>query len=183
MEEHVAVGRAIRAMRRGRMSLQELADKSNVSVGSLSQIENGRGNPSLAMLERIAGALRVDASQLLSSPPTSATAIVREAERPRQRLVHYSNLEVEMLTPDIWHDITVSRSMMAPGESVSDEFYSGEVCILVQRGRMRIASDSGETIDLGPGDAISYSLPRKGTRTNIGKGPLVFIGVFCPQAT
>jgi len=59
VEEHVAVGRAIRAMRHGRMSLQELADKSNVSVGSLSQIENGRGNPSLAMLERIAGALRL----------------------------------------------------------------------------------------------------------------------------
>ena len=180
MEEHVAVGRAIRAMRRGRMSLQELADKSNVSVGSLSQIENGRGNPSLAMLDRIAGALNVDARQLLSSPPTSATAIVRKDEHRRQRLI-FGDREVEMLTPDIWHDFAVSRSVMAPGESESLDYYSGEVCILVQRGRMRMEFDSGEIIDLGPGDTINYSIPRKGTRRNIGAGPLVFIGVFCPR--
>lgn len=169
-------------MRRGRMSLQELADKSNVSVGSLSQIENGRGNPSLALLGRIAGALNVDASELLSAPPTSATAIVRNSERPHLRLVHARG-EVDLLTPDIMHDLAVSRTVMAPGESMEDTGYSGEVCILVQRGRMRLEDGTGEVMVLGPGDAVTYTIPRAVTRRNVGRGPLELIGVFSPRAT
>jgi transcriptional regulator with XRE-family HTH domain len=179
LEEHVAVGQAIRAMRRGRMSLQELADRSNVSVGSLSQIENGRGNPSFALLGRIAAALNVEASQLLSAPPRSATAIVRKSARPHVRLVRNGG-EVELLTPDLLRDINVSRMALAPGESVSFDGYSGEVCILIERGRMRIEHENSEAIDLGAGDAVSYTIPRHAHIQNVGKGLLELVSVFCP---
>jgi transcriptional regulator with XRE-family HTH domain len=164
------------------MSLTELADKSNVSVGSLSQIENGRGNPSLAMLQRIASALSVDASQLLSAPPVGATAIVRASERPRLRTMH-TDEEVELLTPDIQHDLTVSRSVMAPGEKAPDTGYTGELCILIHRGHMRIQWETGETTDLHPGDAVSYTIPRHSIRSNVGRGPLEYTGLFCPRVT
>lgn len=181
MEEHVALGAAIHRMRGGRMSLQDLADKSNVSVGSLSQIENGRGNPSFAMLERIASAMNVDATQLLSAPPTSATAIVRAGERSKHRRVQ--DVDVEMLTPDIWHDVTVTHHVLAAGQHSTDVSYSGDVCILLQRGRMRVESE-GETVDLVPGDSINYSIPRRGmVRRNIGKSPVVFIAAFRPRET
>lgn len=151
-------------------------------MGSLSQIENGRGNPSLALLGWIAGALNVDAGELLSAPPASATAIVRNSERPHLRLVHDEG-EVDLLTPGIRHDLTVSRSVLAPGESVEDTGYSGEICILVQRGRKRLETETGEVMVLGPGDAVSYTIPRAITRSNVGRGPLELIGVFSPGTT
>jgi transcriptional regulator with XRE-family HTH domain len=181
-QERVAVGLAIRTMRRGRMSLQELADKANVSVGSLSKIENGLGNPSLALLGRVAAALNIEPCQLLSPPEFSATAIVRKSERPKFRTVHNDHL-VELLTPDILHNPTVSHTVMAPGESSFDAGYSGELCLLIRSGRMLLEFSTGESVTLNPGDSVCYSTPASSNRRNIGTGPLEFIGVFSPHLT
>jgi hypothetical protein len=59
----------------------------------------------------------------------------------------------------------------------------GELCIQVQRGRMRIECETGETIDLGPGDALSYTVPWQSVRGNIGRGQLEYISVFRPRVT
>jgi transcriptional regulator with XRE-family HTH domain len=180
--ERVAVGLAIRTMRRGRMSLQELAEKANVSVGTLSKIENGLGNPSLALLGRVAAALNVETCQLLSPPEFSATAIVRKSERPKFRTVHNYHV-VELLTPDILHNPTVSYSVLAPGESSCDAGYSGELCLLIRSGRMQLDFKTGESVHLYPGDSVCYSAPHSGIRRNIGPVPLEFIGVFSRHIT
>lgn len=68
-----AVGAAIRRSRSGRFSLAELARRSRTSVGLLSLIERGQGNPSFETLVRIAGALDVPLAELIA-PPTVTTA-------------------------------------------------------------------------------------------------------------
>ncbi|UKJ08179.1 helix-turn-helix domain-containing protein [Solitalea lacus] len=66
MEEHllIQISTKIRDYRKERgMTLQELADKANVSKGLISQIENNRTIPSLMVLLDIVSALEVDLNQ------------------------------------------------------------------------------------------------------------------------
>ena len=61
-----SVGAAIRKERAGRFSLAELARRSHTSVGILSVIERGKGNPSFDTLARIADALEVPLVRLIA---------------------------------------------------------------------------------------------------------------------
>lgn len=48
-----------------KMSQAELSDRSGVAASHLSHIENGRGNPTLEVMEKIAEALRCSVVDLL----------------------------------------------------------------------------------------------------------------------
>ena len=51
-----------------RVSLSEVAEASGVSLGALSRIESGRGNPRLSTLEAVADALNVEVEALFQTP-------------------------------------------------------------------------------------------------------------------
>ena len=60
------VGKKIRQIRKSRgMNLQEVADKSDITAGLLSRIENFRTLPSLPVLHKISIALAVPMSELV----------------------------------------------------------------------------------------------------------------------
>lgn len=60
------LGEKIRILRKQyRLTLKQLAQKSNISSSYLCDIEKGRSNPSLETLENIAAALKVSPSSLL----------------------------------------------------------------------------------------------------------------------
>ena len=62
----VAIGLEVRMLRRHlEITVAELAERANVSVGMLSKIENGLTSPSLTTLQSLAHALGVPISQLL----------------------------------------------------------------------------------------------------------------------
>lgn len=62
----VAIGLEVRMLRKhGGMTIAELAEASDVSIGMLSKIENGLTSPSLTSLQSIAHALGVPISTLL----------------------------------------------------------------------------------------------------------------------
>lgn len=54
------------------LSLRALARAADISVGYLSKLEQDVSSPTVAMLEKLAEALKVDVSELLVSPPQSA---------------------------------------------------------------------------------------------------------------
>lgn len=51
------------------LSQEELAHLAGVSVGYLSQVENGHRNPSLLLAAALAGALKADLADLLKAGP------------------------------------------------------------------------------------------------------------------
>ena len=56
----VAIGREIRAFRKSQnITVSELSDKTGLSIGMLSKIENGNTSPSLTTLQTLADALNV----------------------------------------------------------------------------------------------------------------------------
>ena len=70
-----AIARRIASLRKAKqLSFDELAARSSVSKGMLVQIEQGRANPSIATLCRVAAALRVSVADLVAS--------AEDADRP-----------------------------------------------------------------------------------------------------
>ncbi len=66
------VGIRIKALRKEKkITLKELAEKADISISFLSDIENGRSNPSLERLEEIAKALNTSISYLLGEDTPS----------------------------------------------------------------------------------------------------------------
>lgn len=71
------VGENLRQLRRKQgLSLEQLAAVSGVSRAMLGQIETGKSAPTINLLGRIAEALKVSVSGLISSPGARATIIV-----------------------------------------------------------------------------------------------------------
>lgn len=66
MELGKKMGENLRRLRlKNKLSQGDLAKKLNVDRAYISNIENGRMNPTLSTLEKIAGALRISSSELL----------------------------------------------------------------------------------------------------------------------
>ncbi|MGW2658875.1 helix-turn-helix domain-containing protein, partial [Streptomyces sp. NPDC001478] len=67
------VGRRLRALRREReLSLSELARRSGVGKGTLSELESGSRNPTLETLYALTTALGLPLSAALAEPPATA---------------------------------------------------------------------------------------------------------------
>ena len=82
MRDHlISLGMKIKAFRKERkLTLQEFAEKTALSPGLLSKIENFRTIPSLPVLVRIAAALEVDMAELFSG--------ISFREQPKWLLIH-----------------------------------------------------------------------------------------------
>lgn len=76
------LGVRIRELRKEHgMSLEQLAGKSKVAVGSLSRIENGKGGGNSRTLEKVADALKISVAELyrgLEAPPQAAALLEPE---------------------------------------------------------------------------------------------------------
>ena len=82
------------------MTLKQLADKTGCTIGYLSQIERGMKEPSLEVLRKIAFALELDITDLLSERGKSGQRgyeIVHKTEREKL-FIEELELTYEMLT-------------------------------------------------------------------------------------
>src|SRR5437870_9832418 len=78
-----AVARNLVDFRRRRaLSLKQLAQRSGVSKGMLVQIEQGRTNPSIATLCRIANALGIAVARFVEVGEAPTVRLVKAAEAP-----------------------------------------------------------------------------------------------------
>ncbi|GAA4661135.1 helix-turn-helix domain-containing protein [Arthrobacter cryoconiti] len=150
-------GKLVRQVRRKRgLSLANLAEKSGLSTGLLSQLERGAGNPSFTTIIKISQALNVPASEFFSGLDEAGT-VVRAASRPLLQLAD-NKLVYELMTPNMHGQIGVVKTELTPGFSNEDAQLShvGEECTIVLAGRIYISVD-GTGYELGAGDAITYN--------------------------
>src|SRR5438876_5828529 len=113
-------GERIKAARQGRkMSVTGLARASSLTKGFISQLEGGKSNPSLASLGRIASALEVPLSSLISTEATGldlqpgsgqpAIMAARHLYQDAAGLVPLSGAQVGthfVATIQAWHALT-----------------------------------------------------------------------------
>jgi len=87
MELNRAVAENIKRIRKSKkMSMERTAEVAGVSRSMLGQIERGEANPSVAILGKIAAALKVPAEVLLENDDFETLALFREVDTKPQRL-------------------------------------------------------------------------------------------------
>jgi transcriptional regulator with XRE-family HTH domain len=179
----IELGLAIRGKRKERgLTIKELAERADVSIGLISKIENYRTVPSLPVLLSIAGALRVDLSELVANiktNPATRHVIVRKNERvqvtrERGSGVEYASLIerdtigahfqsfVIRLEPDAWRE-----------KSVTD----GDEFLLVLSGTLELRLGD-ETITLEEGDSIFFDGSIPHAPSNPTEADTEFLAVY-----
>lgn len=182
-----AVGATVRSTRRllG-LTVEALASRAGVSTGALSQLERGRGNPSLLTLQRLADALSIPLVQLLQGGAEPEHHVVRAGQRPRLPAsgddTRESQVLRELLTPSGGR-LQVIRSEVPPGFSNEGRSYRhlGQECVFVLSGRLRVGVGQ-EIVDLAEGDTITYDCTTAHWWSNPDTETTVVLGAVTPLA-
>jgi transcriptional regulator with XRE-family HTH domain len=163
------------------LSLKELAEKTGLTPGFLSQVERELAEPSITSLRKIAEALNVPIFYFLMDE-TEKNPVVRKNQRQILKFPD-SHLIFELLSPDLNRKIEMMMARLEPGATTCDEplTHYGEEVILVIQGEMKIQVGD-EIYFLEEGDSIYYfsSVPHK--IWSIGKTDLVFVSAITPPA-
>ncbi len=143
------------------MSLAALARASGLSKGFLSQVESGATNPSLGSLRRLAEALSLSVSDLMSSGPirpaasgTSRPRLVRrvlpERDRTFLKQIGSSSLGVAYMVH------------LLPGSALETiaPTNGGDAYLIVLAGEMQF-HQPGTSLGLAEGDSLTFSLSQQ----------------------
>jgi len=152
----VQLGKKIRDLRLRRgMTVQQLAEASDLSKGFISQVENDRTSPSLATLQDLARALETSVAYLVVEEEP-LPFVVRAAERQRVRLGGNTS-RVEVLSASPKRNLELLLAELPPGLSAGDKrhYHHGEECLLCLEGRVSLAFGE-HTLVLEAGDSCHF---------------------------
>ncbi|MDA0821674.1 MAG: cupin domain-containing protein [Proteobacteria bacterium] len=152
-------GSELRALRKARsLSLTELAERSDLSVGHLSQIERNISTPSVKALGSIARALGVTVAWFFSGgnlgPPNEKGIVVRKDNR--RRIIFREGFVDYLLSPTLEGSLELILSHFEPGASTGEKYvHRGEEGGLVMKGKIEITVGERSFI-LEEGDSFNF---------------------------
>jgi len=160
------VGGLIRERRRAmNMTLKELGELANLSVGFLSQVERDQATPSLGALSMISKGLDVEMEFFVSSP-----AVHRGRTRQGEResfSVDDSSLKYERLGADFAGKALSSFIITVPAGYKSEQVsHEGEEIIYILEGEV-VTYVENEKVILGPGDSLHFRSTRTHSWENV----------------
>lgn len=170
----IEIGPQIRARRTAQeLTLAQLAEKSGVSAAMLCDIEAGKKNPTIRVVNQIARGLECGISDLLDLPPANRCEVTRVADR-RVLLERDSGVERHLLAPPlVGRGIQVLMYVIPPGATT--ERFAPEPAgviehVTVVRGRV-LALIGEEAYELETGDSMTYTADVPHGTTNPGDEP------------
>jgi len=177
------IGRKLRLRRaiKGR-SLQELAEKADISIGLLSQIERGVTTPSLKSLRQICAALDMPVGWLFDVPEGEHGDVVVRAASRRVMTLGPKGMTKELLSPDSVPGVQMIRIVIQPGGSSGDVPYNNEAgskCGTVLAGTLGLEVEGREYI-LATGDSFAFPAVKLHRFWCVGDGPVDLIWVVTP---
>ena len=176
------VGKKIRRMRQARgLTAVELARRSRVTTGFISQLEYSQTVPSLQTLQRVAAALDVSLTYFLLEESLQPQ-VVRQRERPSIHLGH-DGARVWLLSPLPAQHLELALLELPPG-AVSwstARAHEGQQCHLVWQGTVR--ADYGDnTYRLEEGDSILWDGTMPYRLENIGTNDARLLIAMAPAS-
>lgn len=179
------VGQQIRDLRRSRrMSLKDLAERSGLSIGLLSQLERGTSSPSLRSLQALSKALKVPARWFFNdgivAPAHERDVIVRGGQG---RMLHLTTKGIvkELITPDLSGALQVLLVRIMPGGSTGESYWhDGEEAGHVIQGQLELFVDE-ERFLLNTGDSFRFLSTRPHGVRNPGDTETRIIWVTTPS--
>ncbi len=151
------LGADIRALRKARgLTLTEIAERLDRSVGWLSQVERDLSDPSISDLRQIAQCLGVPMSMLFahSNAPAEEQGYVVRAGARRPMGSGEEGLIEELLSPDLTDDFEVVHSTFAPRSRMQTpaDRPTQEVGYMIS-GKLDLVI-GGRAFTVGPGDSF-----------------------------
>jgi transcriptional regulator with XRE-family HTH domain len=156
-----AVGAQVKRWRTDRaMTLANVAEKTGLNIGYLSQIENDKASPSLTCLASIGEALDVPIAWFFIDevPPP---VVVRASERPVTVNEHG---RVEFVDGRRSRDVQILEFRQAHvGDQIGAHSHAGDEHHVVLRGRFRLRQGD-HVVEVGPGDYLRWdgTIPHDG---------------------
>jgi transcriptional regulator with XRE-family HTH domain len=176
------LGKRIQDLRRRReLTTGELAARVQVTSGFISQLEHSKTDPSLQTLQRVAVALQVPLSYLLSEEDIKPQVIRKEA----RHVIHagHGGPQASILSPLPSRHLELVWLELPPGgvSWTKEQFHDGHECHLVVQGKVR-ASYGGECYLLDTGDSIFWDGAAPHGLENIGDEVAQIVMALTPPA-
>ena len=140
-------------------TLDELAARSGVSRAMISKIERGDSNPTAVLLSRLADALGLSLSSLMSEPRGSISALRLLSEQPAWVDPATGYVRRLISPPGDNGDVEVVAVELPPGQRVTFAATAGlhsDDQVLLLDGTLSLTSGQ-ETYELHPGDCARVS--------------------------
>ncbi len=180
------IGAKLKVLRKNEgYSLRKLAELSDVTVGTLSQIENDNTSPSIGTLKRVLRALNMSMGEFFDSV---------ENNEPKDQVIYSSADQVDVSPLESlkllgMNGLASSRKIQllaetyAPHSSTGDEYYSheGEECGICLEGAIELRVD-GTVYHLGPGDMYYFDSQKQHRFTNNSDEPAKLISACSPSS-
>jgi transcriptional regulator with XRE-family HTH domain len=178
------VGKKLKAIRlKNDLTIQELAEKSQVSSNMISRIERGLTIPSVEILMKLAGVFGKSINYFVEEVSTTHE-IVHSSPGNRDQTVYddESNMHTESFTSGLRDPQFMSFFCTVPpgGRSGTKNMYHpGDELIVLLEGRLKV-NIAGETHILNPGDSLSFKSHLPHRWDNVGEGDAKVIWTLSP---
>lgn len=172
----------MRAVRTERgMTLTELANKTGLSPGLISQVERGQTNPSLETLRRVAEALDVPIFSLFDQDVLDSAAVVTQDRRMLVRSPG-GGISYTRVSPGVGR-LELLEGTLEPGGVSAPQPWShpSEECVLVQSGELLVEVD-GKEYPLAAGDSCYFDSRRPHRYCNRSAERATFIVAVTPPS-
>ena len=151
------LGHKLRALRKCRgLSLKQLADRVNCSPSYLSMVENGKVDPGISRLKKIASGLEITIVDLFQTE-TNQKVIIKNHERIAAEFPR-SKTKIELLIPQSPENKLDARlaTIYPSGNSEGEYKHPGEEFGLVLKGILELVVDE-VTYRLVEGDSFHFN--------------------------
>ena len=178
------IGARMRELRKAKgLTLKQLAEQTELSVGYLSQLERQDADPSVRALNIIGKALGVGINWFFPDPEEQSnpeSQIVVRANK-RRALRFESGVKDELLSPSLSGQLELILTTFAPGASSGDVLYShkGEEGGYLTEGQLQLTVED-QTILLEQGDAFHFESTRPHRYHNASTSTAVLVWAVTP---
>lgn len=183
-EADVLVGRRVRALRLERsLSLSDLASRTGISIGALSQIERGLSSLRVKVIWPLAAALGVEPSALISDGSDASSDLYCVRAHLRRPLpVHSEGIAKVLLSPP---GATLTGMIVAvePGGGTAEAYaHAGHEFGFVLSGEIDLSID-GTTYALKQGDSFAFksTLLHSFTNNSRVRGEILWVNTTKPS--
>jgi transcriptional regulator with XRE-family HTH domain len=180
-----ALGPLIRARRQHlKLTLAQVAERVDLSIGMLSQVERGLSTPTIRQLQGIATALGVRIGWFFQPDEKAGTAeadiVVRAGQR---RKIDYRDLGMTDELPDLGGKLGLLMCTLSPGASNGAEPYTheGDEAGLLLSGTLEIEVD-GRVFVLRAGDSFGFQSTSPHRYRNRGDTDAVIVWALTPPS-
>lgn len=161
------------------LSLQQLADRADLSIGTISQVERGLSQPSLRTVRKLANAFGLPTAYFFDAGSGAAEAedgiVIREGHRPVMSF-DGTDMTAWMLSPQDLEGLQFMLVHLQPGAMSGRRNYehSGLDLGFVLSGTLNLEVEDRFYV-LGPGDSFCFDSRRPHRFENCGKSECIVV--------